>query len=616
MSMDKKSRVKPLVVTLLIIIGMILTVKISHWVGLRSAYSELAEQSNHRLNRLISDTQRILGRFEKVPEVLSRHPLLTQVLQSPDDQGSQQQLNLLLEELRTVTQASEIYLINAAGMTVTASNWQSPESFIGKDFSFRPYFVEALDGDLGQYYAVGLSSDRRGYYYAYPVKTGPQVLGVIAVKISIDAIESQHHESFDDRDYHFLITTPDDVVFLSDRHQWRLKTLGKPTSQQQQQLATSKRYANREILALDVKQLPVIELPDQLNSNIYQVTTGGHKERFFSQQAQMANAGWQLHLWSSLDGIERHRAFLTTMSISSYLAVLLLILFAKERFRNIRQLRQARLLLEQRVEERTADLTASNLRLQAEISDREKAQQELKNTQDELVQSAKLAVIGSMSANINHEINQPLTALRSYGQNALAYLERGMTTKVKGNMEVMLDLVDRLADIVSQFKSFTKKSSGQPSPILVQENIAAALGIVKHQLQQERVQLQLNQPDDTLYTLGDSVRLEQVLINLLSNAIQAMSDQEYKTLHLELRTCGDDLCIIIRDNGPGILAGDIDKIFQPFFTTKESFGLGLGLSISQRIIESMQGQLSVQNHQTGGAEFIIRLPQHQLTQDL
>jgi two-component system C4-dicarboxylate transport sensor histidine kinase DctB len=265
-------------------------------------------------------------------------------------------------------------------------------------------------------------------------------------------------------------------------------------------------------------------------------------------------------------------------------------------------------VLEQKVKERTADLTASNALLSAEIEQRKQTQAQLNETQNELIQSAKLAVIGNMSASINHEINQPLTALRSYSQNAISYQEGGQHDKVRKNLNLIITLVDRLSNIVSQFKNFSKKSMGIAAQVCLQSCIDAAISLVKHQAQSELVHIQLQLPEEKIFILGDDIRLEQVLVNLFNNAMQAMANEGNKLINITMYLEADKAIIAIKDNGPGILASNIDRIFEPFFTTKERVGLGLGLSISQRIIESMEGSMVVENHEKGGAEFRIVLP--------
>jgi two-component system C4-dicarboxylate transport sensor histidine kinase DctB len=606
----RKITVKRYFVLLMLALGFILTIKISQLLGLRVTYTELDKQSSSHLNHLIFYIESTLGRFEKIPEVLAKHPLLQQVLLTPTDANNRERLNLLLEDVGGVTQASDIYLIDKSGLTLAASNWQSERTFIGMDFSFRPYFQQAMQGDLARYYAVGLSSNKRGYYFAYPVKNNTEVVGVIAVKISIDEIENQHKEAVGESNYNFLIVAPDDVVFISDQAKWRLKTIGAVDEVKTQQLKKSPRYSGREIEALAVEAVQSSYLHQGISGSLYKINDVDENQLVFAQQKQMFDVGWRVHLWTSLETIEQQKSFLTIISASGYLLILFLVLFSKEKMRNAKNQHNARLMLEKKVKERTADLTASNALLSDEIEQRKQTQAKLNETQNELIQSAKLAVIGNMSASINHEINQPLTALRSYSQNALSYLELNKEDKARNNLQLIITLVDRLSDIVSQFKNFSKKSKGVAAQVCLQSCIDEAISLIKHQAQSESVQLKLEIPDDKIFILGDDIRLEQVLVNLFNNAMQAMSNQENKHLIIDVSLSNEKVIIVIRDSGPGILAGNIKKIFEPFFTTKERSGLGLGLSISSRIIESMEGDLMVKNHENGGAEFRIVLPEY------
>ncbi len=244
-----------------------------------------------------------------------------------------------------------------------------------------------------------------------------------------------------------MIVAPDDVVFISDQAQWRLKTMGTFDAIKTQRLNNSRRYSGREIQTLAVKPVHSLYLPQGISGSLYEMND--ENQLVFAQQKQMLDVGWRVHLWTSLEAIEQQKSFLTIISASGYLLVLFLVLFSKERMRNAKNQRNARLVLEQKVKERTADLTASNAQLTGEIEQRKQTQAQLNETQEELIQSAKLAVIGNMSASINHEINQPLTALRSYSQNALSYQERGQEDKARHNLQLIITLVDRLSNIVS-----------------------------------------------------------------------------------------------------------------------------------------------------------------------
>ncbi|MCP4988126.1 MAG: sensor histidine kinase [Colwellia sp.] len=591
---------------------MLLTIEFTQLIGMRNAYQQVHQQSSQQLSNLIGYIENTLGRFEKIPEVLSKHPLLTQALLSPDDDNKLIRLNYLLGEIRAMTHASDIYLIDKLGITIGASNWQLPTSFIGMDFTFRPYFKQAMEGELARYYAVGFSSGKRGFYYAYPVMVDNKVIGVIALKLSITDIEEQYKNTVSTDSFNFLIVAPDDVVFISDRQEWRLKTIGKISKDKHKEIIAAKRYTDRKISSLKVSDISNHYLPKDLGGTLLEVNSANKTEQVFAMKKLMKAANWQVHLWRSLAPIKAQRNLLIILSAIGYLLVVFLLLFANERRKNARRLIQSQHLLEKKVKERTADLSASNDKLLEEIAQRQQAQTQVENMQEELIQSEKLAVIGSMSAGINHEINQPLTALRSYSENALAYQERNMTDKVKNNLSLIVGLVDRLSDIVSQFNSFSKKSTGISSTVNVESSIMAAVSIVKHQAKNASVKLTIIPCATKLHIFGDAVRFEQVLVNLLSNAIQALSEQEDKQVAICLFDEQGQVLIKITDNGPGILADNIDRIFEAFFTTKDNFGLGLGLSISHRIIESMQGQLKVSNHPDGGAIFTISLPVKQV----
>jgi len=603
-----KSKRKNYIIATFVIAGLLLTIELTQLIGMSNAYQQMHVQSSQQLSNLVGYIENILGRFDKVPKVLSKHPLLKQTLISPNDHSKVTKLNQLLADIRTMTQASDIYLIDKNGITIGASNWQLPTSFVGMNFTFRPYFQEALKGKLSHYYAVGLSSGKRGFYYAYPVIIDNAIAGVIALKISIADIEEQYKKTVLNDSFNFLIVAPDDVVFISDRPEWRLKTIGNLSKAKQHNLITEKRYADKNITSLKVSDISDHYIPKKLGSKLLAVTSNKSTEQVFALNKLMKKANWQVHLWRSIAPIKKQKVMLTIVSASGYLLVVFLLLFTNERIKNARRLKQSQQLLEKKVKERTADLSASNTKLHEEIAQRQQAQTQMNEMQDELIQSEKLAVIGSMSAGINHEINQPLTALRSYSENALAYQERNMTDKVKNNLSLIIGLIDRLSDIVSQFNSFSKKSTGIATAVNVQMSIMAAMSILKHQAKAAEVEFISSPSSAPLHIFGDAIRFEQVLVNLLSNAIQALSEQDHKQITISVSDVNAQVIIKIRDNGPGILVDNIDRVFEAFFTTKENFGLGLGLSISYRIIESMQGQLNVSNHPDGGAIFTISLP--------
>ncbi|MET0051871.1 MAG: ATP-binding protein, partial [Candidatus Thiodiazotropha sp.] len=263
-------------------------------------------------------------------------------------------------------------------------------------------------------------------------------------------------------------------------------------------------------------------------------------------------------------------------------------------------LREARDRLEQRVQERTEDLFQ-------EIEERRRTEQALRQTRDELIQAAKLAMLGQLSASISHELNQPLAAIRSYTDNARRLLEQDRCLDVNWNLEQITELIESMTQISSQLKLFARKTDGSLSAVSLRQVIESSLRILRPQLRKTLTELRLDL--DTLHdrVMADPVRLEQVLVNLIANAVNAMEEQTERWVSIATSQRKGHLQVAIQDNGPGIAQDHLKRIFDPFFTTRES-GLGLGLSISQHIIESMGGTLTAHNSGDAGAVFVLVLP--------
>ena len=565
----------------------IVIVVLAGWSGRQISYKELRQSALNELFRYRNSIQYLIERYQPLPEIIAGNPRLVDNSVSPENL---QTINLYLEQMAHASEASVIYLMDAGGNTIAASNWQSPVNFLGKNFSFRPYFQQAMATGEGHYSALGTTSKTRGYYFARRIDINGRATGVLVVKLDLDGIEASWESPWEQQEAAFVVTDNDGVVFISTRDEWRFHTLATLNNRQQSQLNSERRYDNRALNPLVFLEQEQPYSLEGTNSEIRRIGLQGQiPEQFLIQRVPMPDAGWQLYLF-----IRTTSVFLTTL-ISSLVAAGFLIvallgwLVLRERRQRYIQLQNARDTLNNTVQQRTKELTAAN---------------------HQLVQAAKLAVLGQMSAGINHELNQPLTAIQSYAVNALAFLERDKPETARSNLNEILHLTEHMSGIVRQLKVFARKSDETSQIIDLVKALDAALAITGPSLKNNRVQLireySLAEP---VLIYGDLVRLEQVIVNLVANAIQAVKNSSSPHIDVKLSASVDQVELLIKDNGHGLPEGDSEQIFEPFFTTRSiDQGLGLGLSITRHIIESLDGKIWAKNNTEGGACFIIHLP--------
>jgi two-component system, NtrC family, C4-dicarboxylate transport sensor histidine kinase DctB len=270
--------------------------------------------------------------------------------------------------------------------------------------------------------------------------------------------------------------------------------------------------------------------------------------------------------------------------------------------------RRSRLMLEHRVTERTVELSSANARLTEEVAERERAEEEARRARDDLIQAAKLAALGQMAAGIVHEVNQPISAIRSYAENASLLLERGRIDLVRANLGEITGLTERMAKITRQLKTFARKSSGVVTPVSPRVVVEHALGLLGARTSDLGAEVVFELPDKDPLVLADQARLEQVLVNLLRNALDAVATRNNRLITISLGEDEEHVLLSVRDTGPGITEENLPRLFDPFFTTKEvGEGLGLGLSISYGIVQGFGGRIWAGNHPDGGAVFTVAL---------
>ncbi len=598
-----------LLVSLLILLLLLVVWQVQHW-STAAAYSHLSQQNMNELFRFSSGLRAILQKYESVPHQLSINPELRHFLGDQSNSEKIDKINRYLTTINQINRSSDIYILDSSGETVASSNWDTPISFIGKNFSFRPYFSDAMMGQNAHYYALGTTSNLRGYYFSAPISDDDNILGVVVLKISLADVEARWASPWESNDIELIVTDPDGVIFISTRAEWRLNSFGDIDPIKMAELKAGKRYGEYIPAAIPVKQRNKTLTDSAQPATLLTIDDrAGKPAQYLSQQLDMPIAGWRVHALSKTTSINVQVRNALLIAVSVYFVIVLIVLFIIERIRNERKLEQAKDLLELRVKERTSDLEQSNCRLRDEIDERHKAEEALKQTQEELIQAAKMAVLGQISAGINHELNQPLTAIRSYTQNAQQFLQRGNIETTHSNLTEVIHLTDHMASIIAQLKVFSRKRGETLAPVDVLVSLNEAIKIMSPQIKRQQVAITVQADNTPHQVLGDLVRLEQVFINLISNACQAMSDCPKKQITITLTQRDNSILIEVHDSGPGIAEDNISQIFEPFFTTKDiSQGLGLGLSISHRIVEAMHGSLTASNSANGGAVFSIELP--------
>ena len=254
----------------------------------------------------------------------------------------------------------------------------------------------------------------------------------------------------------------------------------------------------------------------------------------------------------------------------------------------------------------SAELRALNRRLQREIAEREKVEKTLQVAEQTIAQSSKLAALGEMSAAVSHELNQPLAAMKTYLAGARLLLQRQRPDEALSSFQRIDDLLERMGAITRQLKSYARKGAEAFEPVDTRAAVSTALALMEPQLKTRSVNIIRTLPSEPVMIVGDRLRLEQVIINLLRNALDATKSANNPTVEI-LLAAGDTVSLQIRDNGEGI--ENLDELFEPFYTTKQpGDGVGLGLAISSGIVNDLGGRLTARNAVDGGAIFEVQLP--------
>ncbi|WP_295003901.1 ATP-binding protein [uncultured Dechloromonas sp.] len=585
-------------------------------VAQRLGISDLQATGLHRLDLYATSLEREIGKYAYLPGTLSLTPEVLELLAGKGGEQASARVSSYLEKLNERTGTLSIYVMDTKGAVLATSNWRRPDSFLGEDLSFRPYFREALEGGNGRFFGIGTTRGEPGYYLASALTGDSGTLGVAVIKVSLEQLE----KSWTTVEAPVLVADENGVVILSAVSTWKFTSLRPLDDSTRAAFDHTQQYNRRALQPLGIKAIEDYDHGARLvriaasgpeTVSVYPVTG-----RFLEQSRTLPGTPWTLTVLSHLeqvDDLAQSRAALAAIGAA---CLCLLGIILNERRRHLRDrlaareaLQKAHDELERKVEERTADLSAANQQLQDEVGERIRAERTLRAAQDELVQAGKLAVIGQLSTGIAHELNQPLAALRTLSANAERFLERGDVDTTRTNLGRIADLVDRMGRITGQLRNFARKSSGQSAPVPLCHALDNALALLDTRIRRAGADIERSCPVAEPVALCDANRLEQVLINLIGNALDAMAGQPRPQLELAWECADGVVRLHVRDHGPGLSEEAQARLFEPFFTTKPAGdGLGLGLAISAGIIRDFGGSLHGANHPGGGAVFTLELP--------
>ncbi|TXR46829.1 sensor histidine kinase [Phyllobacterium endophyticum] len=576
---------------------------IANEYGRNRAYEtlEVRARSAAELNAVLLRT--VLEKQRSLPFVLAQDRDVIGALTTRSD-SLLQLVDRKLESLVWETRSSVIYLLNADGLTLASSNWREPTSFVGTNYSFRPYYTRAVAAGSAEHYALGTVSKRPGLYISKRVDGPSGVLGVIVVKVEFDDLETDWRRNTDPS----LVIDQRGIVLIASVPEWRFMTEGPILDSQMGPIRESLQFGDAPLAPLDIRPALPQGQPDIVQARLPGTAKA---EEFVRVQTPVPTTSWKLQLLApaapAVAEAVRTAQLLALIVLAPLLA--LTAFFLRRRglaLRRARAQEAARLELERRVAERTEDLSTAHAELVMQVEERQKMETKLQTVQQDLVQANRLAILGQVTAGVAHEINQPVAAIRAYADNAETFLGRNQIDSAKGNLKAIAGLTERIGGITEELRTFARKGTGDTGPISVSDVIEGALLLLGSRFRQRAGQIITQAPPPDIKVHGNRIRLEQVLINLMQNALEATEGGPASRISVRTAVTDGDVHLIVSDNGPGIPEAVMRVLFTPFNTSKER-GLGLGLVICHDIVADYGGRIEVRST-SAGTEFTVHLP--------
>ncbi len=688
--------------------ALVLIAASGEWAGRRELLSK-TQALHQAASAHALGLRGLVEKHDFLPHAAARHPGVHALLRAPDNPGLRSRANDYFADLQATTGAAALYLIDRNGLTLASSNWNLPSSFVGQNYRQRAYFEDAIQGRRGFFYGLGLTTGQSGLFIAEPVREGSAILGVVVVKISLEALQATWMSGADP----VVLRDSRGIVFLSAVPEWLFHSLDPVSAADARWVAEHGQYGSRahfDVLPWTRKPLPGAQ------GYVLRAVVEGRKRELLALDTLLPALGWTLTVTSNMQEVVQARQSALMLATLAVALLTLGVLYWRLRDKRFEEQRAARLELERRVEERTRDLQEAHafrkamedsllvgmrardpegkiiyvnpalcamvgysaeellgcrppypywhpddLEKQARESDdalrgraaphgfesrirhkdghdvitmvyaaplvdaggvhrgwmssvvditaQKQAEARQRDQELRLQRSARLASVGEMASTLAHELNQPLMALSNFAVAARALAAQGSPEILAGALDEIVGQSQRASEIVKRVRAFINPQRAQYESLAMAGVITHAKVLLELELQRQGASLRLVLEDGGATVRGDRVLLEQVLVNLVQNALQAMQDQpgQRRAIELACRRAGQVLHIGVADHGPGIPPEQREQVFAPFFTTKRD-GLGLGLNICRTIVEAHGGFIGVEDRPGGGATFTFTLP--------
>lgn len=586
-----------------------------------------------------------LNKYCYLPYILASNPEVQRLLIHGDNRAV---VNDYLRGINTTSGSMDLFILDRDGNALATSNWNDPGSFGGHSYQYRPYYRTAMLTGLGKYFGVGATTGRPGFFFTQAVRRAgpeaqaaqvvaertkvdgfdPNILGVAVTKVDLSILQQEWQAGGET----VIITDENGVIFLSSRDDWRYRSTHDLTPQVQTEILSQRQYGNT--------------LPPPLNmqlshkDGVDRLTIDGQVWLYATRSIDAY--GWTLWFLRPESAFTKLTESLWLMGLGVVSVLIMLVLFIRVCYVEATGRREAR---------EAQRIRTINQRLAGEVQMRKQTEMELLAAQDELLHAGQLAALGQVAASVAHELSQPVTSMRMFTSSCLRMAQAGQLEQVATTTGHMMELVYRLETLINQLKHLARKSSRRPEWVPVRQVLENALKVLHFKREDVGCRLEMHCPPH-IEVFADALQLEQVCINLIHNAMDALNASkvaESPTPHAPAGescgacvTCGRgsqgaqeraqagntlpkhpvdrylrifveespiDCLLSIEDNGSGIDAHVRERIFTPFFTTKKSGeGIGLGLSIVDKIVRSLQGEITVHNVLPHGTRFTIRLP--------